>query len=366
MIMREEERARPSFEGDPPVAVTRGALRDRRELALVAIERTRMPMVVTDARTPDAPIILANQAFLDLTGYEAKEVIGSNCRFLQGPETDQRAVVAIRAHLAANEEVEIELLNYRKDGSTFWNQLAISPIHDEAGETIYHFASQKDVSARRRAEEREHAERLLLMEVDHRAMNALALVQSFVRLGRADDVQAYATAVQLRVVALARAHRLLAQNGWKGAPLGELVALQTPDIVAARIAAAGPSLELAARTVQPLALALHELMTNALAHGALASAAGSVEISWAIEDSQTLLRWGEHGPVAAPANGRSSPNGLGLALVRGVVERQLGGRLQLDWRESGLDAQLSFPTKRSLRAANDGRPSAFHTPPARR
>lgn len=355
--MREDMTGPPTFEGDPPVAATPATLPDRRELALVALERTRMPMVIADARSPDNDIVLVNQAFLDLTGYTADEVIGRNCRFLQGPGTDPSDVAAIRTGLAGDRNVDVELLNYRKDGSSFWNQLIISPIFDEAGDLLYYFASQKDVSARRQAEAAERAERLLLMEVDHRALNALALVQSFVRLGRADSVEAYAAAVQLRVDALARAHRLLAQNGWSSAAVDEMIAMEIPDIVASQIAASGPALALAARVVQPLALALHELMTNALAHGALAHQRGALAISWRLEDGRMILDWRETG--ASPPERR--PEGLGLGLVRGVVERQLGGALSLDWRGDGLAARLSFAAEGPPRAANDGRQPAFRS-----
>src|SRR5579875_1123264 len=139
-----------SFRGDPPAAADPGVLPDRRELALVAVERTRMPMVVTDPRQPDNPIVLANAAFLQLTGYEAEEVLGRNCRFLQGRDTDPADVDLIRRELAKGEDhISVELLNYRKDGSVFWNQLAISPVTDESGAVIYYFASQKDVTERR-------------------------------------------------------------------------------------------------------------------------------------------------------------------------------------------------------------------------
>jgi PAS domain S-box-containing protein len=355
--MRDEAAAEATFEGDPPVATTEETLRDRRELALVAVERTRMPMVVSDARKPDHPIMLANQAFLDLTGYSAAEVIGRNCRFLQGPDTDPADITRIRERLAAGDEVHVELLNYRKDGTSFWNQLAIGPIVDEKGQLLYHFASQKDVSARRRAEQSEQAERLLLMEVDHRAMNALALVQSFVRLGRADTVEAYAAAVQLRVDALARAHRLLAHNGWSGAALDELIILEIPDSVAPQVTVAGPALALAARVVQPLALALHEMMTNALAHGALSHADGMLEIGWEIAEGRARLAWRERGAARSEKSG----DGLGLTLVRGVVERQLGGILELDWADQGLDARLIFAIDGAPRAANDGRTRPFRS-----
>jgi len=356
--MRDEERDLASFEGDAPRAATLAVLHDRRELALVALERTRMPMVVCDAADPDTPIMLVNQAFLDLTGYPAGEVIGRNCRFLQGPDTDPKSIQAIRAGLAAHRDVEVELLNYRKDGSSFWNQLAISPIHGDDGALLYYFASQKDVSARRRAEATEAAERLLLMEIDHRAMNALTLVQSFVRLSRTDSVEGYATSVQQRVDALARAHRLLAHNGWASAGLAELVEMEIPAALLAQVVAKGPALALSAKVVQPLALALHELMANALAYGALASPSGRIEIEWDTAEGRTALSWRERGTPRAGA----PIEGLGLGLVRGVIERQLGGEVRLDWTEDGLDARLSFAPE-GPRAANAAR-SAFRSPAA--
>lgn len=330
-----------SFEGDPPAAAERNTIPDRRELALVAVERTRMPMVVTNPRQPDNPIVLANQAFLDLTGYTAGEVIGRNCRFLQGPETAAEDVDVVRRGLAAGEDhLTVELLNHRKDGSTFWNQLAISPVHDADGTLIYYFASQKDVSARRRAEELEAAERLLLMEIDHRAMNALALVQSIVRLSRTDTVQGYSGSVSARVDALARAHRLLARSGWAEATLADLVAMETPPDQKPRVDAAGPAALLKPQLVQPITLVLHELMANAAEHGALSHQGGKLHIRWESSPEQVFLRWRECGgslPTEAP-----SP-GFGLSLIKGVIERQLGGKLETNWKADGLDAQLTIP-----------------------
>jgi PAS domain S-box-containing protein len=352
--MREEEMLPASFEGDEPAATINRVLADRRELALVALERTRMPIVITDPKAPNGPIVLANKAFLHLTGYRADEVIGRNCRFLQGPETAASDVAAIREGLASHNDVAVELLNYRKDGSTFWNQLGISPIFDKTGQLLYYFASQRDVTARRRAEEIERAERMLLMEVDHRAMNALALVQSFVRLGPTDDAAAYAASIQQRVDALARAHRLLAHNGWSSAALADLIVMETPEDVASRVAAAGPSLALASRIVQPIALALHELMANALAHGALARSEGLVDITWSVEAGRTALRWRERGRLL---HGNHPAEGLGLGLVRGVIERQLCGEVRLDWTEGGLDICLYFAPEGPRRALkDDGRP----------
>ncbi|MCJ2035385.1 PAS domain-containing protein [Methylobacterium sp. J-068] len=114
---------------------------------------SRMPMVVSDPRRPDNPIILTNDAFLAMTGYARDEVLDRNCRFLQGPETDRDAVRELARAIAARENVATEIINYRKDGTPFWNALFISPIYDGDGTLVYFFASQLDVSRRRDAEE---------------------------------------------------------------------------------------------------------------------------------------------------------------------------------------------------------------------
>ena len=123
------------------------------EVFHIAVETTRMPMIVADARAPDMPIVFANQAFLQMTGYSREEIVGTNCRFLQGPETDRASVDAVRQALREEREIAIEILNYRKNGSTFWNALFISPVHDDAGRLRYFFGSQLDVSRRRDAED---------------------------------------------------------------------------------------------------------------------------------------------------------------------------------------------------------------------
>jgi PAS domain S-box-containing protein len=123
------------------------------DIFFAAVETTRMPMIVTDPRQADNPIVFANNAFLRMTGYGADEILGSNCRFLQGPETDRGTVDEIRSAVATEREFATEILNYKKDGSTFWNALFISPVYNKEGQLVYFFASQLDVSRRRDAED---------------------------------------------------------------------------------------------------------------------------------------------------------------------------------------------------------------------
>ncbi|RDI62426.1 histidine kinase famiy protein [Microvirga subterranea] len=123
------------------------------DIFFAAVETTRMPMIVTDPHQPDNPIVFANNAFLRMTGYRADEILGLNCRFLQGPDTDRGAVDEVRSAIAAEREIATEILNYKKDGSTFWNALFISPVYNKEGQLVYFFASQLDVSRRRDAED---------------------------------------------------------------------------------------------------------------------------------------------------------------------------------------------------------------------
>ncbi|OAI86456.1 hybrid sensor histidine kinase/response regulator [Pseudomonas putida] len=127
-----------------------------KDIFFAAVETTRMPMIVTNPNAADNPIIFANQAFLDMTGYSPAEIVGRNCRFLQGPDTDPEVVGAIRNAIEGRYDFSTEILNYRKDGSSFWNALFISPIFNEKGELVYFFASQLDVSRRRDAEDALH------------------------------------------------------------------------------------------------------------------------------------------------------------------------------------------------------------------
>lgn len=200
-----------------------------------AVRATRMPMLITDPRQKDNPIVFANEAFLSLTGYDRSEVMGQNCRFLQGPETADEAIDRIRSAVANREDIAIDILNYRKDGTPFWNALYISPVTDEENELLFYFASQLDVTERKRAEleviaERDRIEAAvkrrtreledalqsrteLRHEVDHRVKNNLQLISALVMLATRAAVGGETLdslrILRERVEALATVHRRL-------------------------------------------------------------------------------------------------------------------------------------------------------------
>ena len=118
---------------------------------VAAVRATRMPMIITNPRLPDNPVVFANDAFCRLTGYERGEIVGRNCRFLQGPETDQAVVSRVREAVKAAQPIATDICNHRKNGEPFWNRLLLAPVRDADGELAYFFASQVDVTV-----EREH------------------------------------------------------------------------------------------------------------------------------------------------------------------------------------------------------------------
>lgn len=124
---------------------------ERRQLAALrdrAIVATTMSIAITDPRQPDNPLIWVNPSFCRLTGYSFDEVVGRNCRMLQGPNTDRASVRRIADALCRHEPVTEVLLNYRRDGAAFWNQVSISPVFDGGGELVNYVGVQNDVTER--------------------------------------------------------------------------------------------------------------------------------------------------------------------------------------------------------------------------
>jgi PAS domain S-box-containing protein len=202
-----------------------------------------------------------------------------------------------------------------------------------------------DITERKEAEEHQA---LLAREVDHRARNALALVQSIVRLTRADTISSYIAAVDGRIGALSRAHTLLAQSRWQGADLARLVdeeiaPFRMGDVE--KIVATGPDVSLEPRTAQTLALALHELATNAVKYGALSADSGRVRASWELNPTTLTFNWVESG---GPPTGAPSSPGFGIRVIGASIERQLEGEARFDWRPDGLHCSLTVPRGDSI------------------
>ena len=207
-----------------------------------AVRATRMPMVITNPHEADNPIVFANDAFCRLTGYAREEILGRNCRFLQGPESDPATVDRIRAAIKAQEPIEVDIRNHAKDGRPFWNRLLIAPVHDANGDLAYFFANQFDITVdrdnlaeaneklRAEAAERERVEETLRQSQKMEAVGqltgglahdfnnlltgitgSLEMLQNRLAQGRLIDLDRYITAAQGAAKrAAALTHRLLA------------------------------------------------------------------------------------------------------------------------------------------------------------
>lgn len=256
------------------------------------------------------------------------------------------------------EHYRLEYRVRRPDGSWCWMESygAIVARDPADGAPLRIAGVSRDVSDRKAAEERLV---LLAREVDHRAKNALAVVQAAVRLAPKHDAAAFARAVEGRVAALARAQVMLAESSWQGAPLravaeGALAAFlpgREDDGGGPRAEIAGAEVQLGAAAAQPLSLALHELATNAAKHGALSVPGGRVGLAWHVDARSDRLRlsWSEAGgpALAAPPSRR----GFGSRVIEATVEDQLGGTLRRRWAAEGLSCEIEVPLSRALAPA---------------
>jgi two-component sensor histidine kinase/DNA-binding response OmpR family regulator len=237
------------------------------------------------------------------------------------------------------ESYQTEFRVMRPSGELRWC-IGTAARSDANNKTIRVSGVTIDITERKEAEERQA---ILAREVDHRARNALAVVQSIVRLTNANSTESYRAAVEGRLGALARAHGLLSEFRWQGADLkrlieDELAPYRTADTD--KIIAAGPDVILQPASAQTLALAIHELATNAAKYGALSSSAGKIQLKWDLNHEGLQLQWEESGGprVAAP-----STLGYGTRVVTASVEGQLDGRAVFEWRSEGLRCTMSIP-----------------------
>ncbi|WBV44659.1 HWE histidine kinase domain-containing protein [Pseudoroseomonas cervicalis] len=250
-----------------------------------------------------------------------------------------------RRHRLGPDVQEFEARHRLRDGTLRDVMVRVQGVRLSGRDLSY--AAHMDITARLRAEE----ERLLLArEVDHRAKNVLALVQAALRLTPKEDAAAYTAAVEGRVMALARAHTLLAQAYWAGAELralleGELAAFLQPDAGAGapRVLLDGPPVTLPPALAQGVSMVLHELATNATKHGALSRQGGTVCVTWSVREAEArlILRWSERGGPALA--GAPSHAGFGSRMLEATIGRQLGGVVRRDWRAEGLECELELP-----------------------
>lgn len=241
-----------------------------------------------------------------------------------------------------------EIRFLRPDQSIRWALAAGHIIQGSDGRPTRFAGVDLDITERKQAEDRQE---LLVRELDHRAKNLLAVVQSIVRLTKAADIRNFIAAVEGRILALARAHSLVSEARWASVDLKRLVEEEAAPFLNERYRisiADGPAVPLTPAAAQSFAMALHELLTNAVKYGALSSPDGSIALRWDLGSDALVLRWKETGGPVAAAPQRP---GLGLGVIHANMEG-LNGHATFDWRPTGLNCELSIPRSNS-RALGD-------------
>ncbi|MXO66972.1 PAS domain-containing protein [Altererythrobacter endophyticus] len=313
-----------------------------------AMAQTRMAICLCDPHAEDTPIVFANRAFRALTGYDEEEIIGNNCRFLQGPDTDPKQVEKIRHALATEDVLVVELLNYRKDGSSFWNALHLGPVYDNDGNLMYFFGSQWDVSDVRAARAEEHHAKMMARELSHRMKNMFAVISGIVNItGRMRGIEKESAEINGRIQALGRAYETTLDEASSGSiEIGQAIrAILSPyGADEDRLIFLGNGARVPFQTVSVVGLVLHELAANATKFGAWSDDNGRVEVDWKrgeVDDSAALIiEWQEVGgpQVSEPEN----DEGTGTAIVNRML-RLAQGQIDREWAKDGLRVTISVP-----------------------
>ncbi len=273
--------------------------------------------------SPDVPVSLADF----YAGLHPDDKEATSAAFAAACDPQKRALYDVEYRTVGKE-----------DGIIRWVAAKGRAVFDADGKCVRVIGTALDISKRKEAEERQV---LLAREVDHRARNALAVIQSIIRLTRAKTVDDYVGAIEGRIKALARAHTLLSDSRWHGADLATLVTEElAPYRAGDKITIGGPDISLQPATAQGLALALHELATNAAKHGALSSPSGKITLDWHLQTDALTLNWAENG---GPATAEPSSRSFGLKVIVASIEQQLGGKAAFDWDPKGLRCAFSIP-----------------------
>jgi len=329
------------------VKITRD-ISDRSKAGKAILEsRRRMEGIVQSAMDAiitiddEQRIVLFNPAAEKIFGCSADAVLGQPVTVLIPEQYREHHDEYVRRFFDSgivNRKLESgnPLLALRRNGEQFPIEASISQV-TVGGERVGTIIL-RDITERKINEE---ARSLLAREVDHRAKNALAVAQALVGLTKADTMEEFADAVRGRIEALGRAHSLLSQSQWRGAPLEQLVRDELlPYAKDGQLLLSGPKVTCRADAVQSLSLLFHELATNAVKYGALGREDGQVAVRWRRDGDSMFVSWKELGgpPVSPPKH-----RGFGTRLLNQVSGRQLNAKLEFEWNPEGLRLRIRLP-----------------------
>jgi PAS domain S-box-containing protein len=329
---------------------SRQDLRQQEERWNATYEHAAIGIVEIDA---EGRFLRVNETICALTGLSREELLG--WRLFARTHPDDRDVdeELYRRQVAGDIGFySLEKRFVRKDGRTIWIAVRSSTVRDADGRFLYGVRVVQDITDRKESEERQ---KLLIDELNHRVKNTLATVQSLAtQTARGtSSPEDFRRAFEGRLIALSQAHDQLTLRHWKSADLREIITGATSPYLARshdQIAIEGEPITVTPRAALTLAMATHELTTNAAKYGALSVPAGRIEVRWAIvrrPPSAPLLRieWRErHGPpVSAPER-----PGFGSRFIEGSVASELQGTARLDFDPAGLCCTMDIPFEAAM------------------
>lgn len=292
-----------------------------------------------------------NKAAERIFGYTKAEMLGRNDWERLVPEEDREQVRKVfQGLLDRGEPTPSTNRNVTKDGRVIICEWQNTPLIGEDGTPIGAASLASDITERladqMKLQESNRLQRLLLSELDHRVKNALSSLITMVDLTRerTTSVEAFGAAVARRVQAMARVHSMLSESRWSSLDIREIIGSMRPPEAPGRLTLEGPDVLIPVRQATPLGMAVQELMSNSLKHGALACPGGRVEIRWEAdepaddgEQGELRITWSELG---GPRIDGDPPRGLGTSLVEGFCRFELGGDVEFDFRPDGVHHRI--------------------------
>ena len=272
-------------------------------------------------------------------GYTADEAIGQPITIVI-PQNRQDEERTILTRIRRGEHIDhFETVRQRKHGSLIVVSLTVSPVKNAEGKIVGASKSARDITEQKRAQEQIAT---LAREAEHRSKNLLATVQATVNLSQSDTPEGLKQAIEGRILALANVHSLFVETRWIGAELStiarqELAPYSEKDERRVRID--GPQVLLEPNAAQAVAIALHELATNAAKYGALSVPNGQIGLKWLHEaDGRLILHWREMG---GPAVKTPTHQGFGTRIIERMIG-QLKGKARFDWHADGLVCEITL------------------------
>ena len=287
----------------------------------------------------DGELNYFNDRWYEYTGQTPEEALSNGWAEAVHPDDIDRTLERWADARARGGTYEVELRYRHREGDYRWYVARAEPLRDIGGDITAWVGTSTDISQAKRLQEHQQ---LLINELNHRVKNTLAIVQGIAQQTFRDAAADPRHAFEGRLSALSAAHNILTRQSWESASLAEIVAqaIEPYRDRAGVFEIAGPDLALQPKTAVSLALALHELATNAVKYGALSTPAGRVELRWQVDAGRLRLMWCERGgpPVVPPTR-----RGFGSRMIERGLAVELGGEVKIDFERQGLVCTIDAP-----------------------